>query len=373
MKRYFSAIALFFCFIIIVPVNWLCLMLDKVFYPGFRKIPFPAPVFIIGMPRSATTLCFNLLNENTREFTSMKLWEILLAPSILQKKLFQRINRWDSRINHPLYKFLRLLDKSIFRATEHVHPISLFNHEEDDYLFTHLFSTISFSFLFPGKRRFEVLARFDTEVSPARKKRMMNFYNGCIRRHMYVFGKGRHYLAKSPAHTPKINTLSVFFPGGRFLYMLRDPLYAISSSISLFREFRKLFIPSVDLEFIINKSMTLADHWYHYPLCTCSCLVNKSVFVIQFHELISNPIETLKEIHRNLGIDFPVDFENTLRQNSQKIRSHKNNHFYSPGEFNLHRELMVKRYGYVYNLFPDLEQPNPISDPVNNALSTPIP
>ena len=41
-------------------------------------------------------------------------------------------------------------------------------------------------------------SRFDTDVSPEHRKKIMRFYKKCVQRHLYVFGPEKHFLSKNP-------------------------------------------------------------------------------------------------------------------------------------------------------------------------------
>ena len=91
------------CFIIFFPIwfffqeiiTWTCLFLDEIFFPGYRNIIVDKPLFVLGYPRGGTTFLHRLINSDDERFTSFKLWEILLAPSIIQKKFFLLLGKID--------------------------------------------------------------------------------------------------------------------------------------------------------------------------------------------------------------------------------------------------------------------------------------
>src|SRR5262249_21447043 len=66
--------------------NALCMKLDAWVFPDFRRHPVRSPVFIVGNPRSGTTLLHRLLCGDTERFVYFRTWEILL-PSLVQRKL----------------------------------------------------------------------------------------------------------------------------------------------------------------------------------------------------------------------------------------------------------------------------------------------
>ena len=146
----------FFCLAVMVPlilvniaINWICLALDHVFYSGFRKVKIKAPVFIFGVPRSGATHIHRTMSKDS-QFTSFLLWELVFAPSVVQRKLLMLINRLDALLLFGLlYKIVRAMDWMLFKSTYDVRRVSLFENEEDDLLLLNTFSTIFISFMFP--------------------------------------------------------------------------------------------------------------------------------------------------------------------------------------------------------------------------------
>ena len=67
-------------FVLVELVTWMGFLLDEIFFRKYRTIEIKQPVFIIGVPRSGTTFLQRLLAQDEDQFTSMKFWEILLAP-----------------------------------------------------------------------------------------------------------------------------------------------------------------------------------------------------------------------------------------------------------------------------------------------------
>ena len=56
-------------------VNHLALLLDEIFYPKYKKLEINKPLFIIGIPRSGTTLLFRSLALDQEKFSYFLLWE----------------------------------------------------------------------------------------------------------------------------------------------------------------------------------------------------------------------------------------------------------------------------------------------------------
>ena len=71
-------------------INNLFLLMDNIFF-NYQKIKINKPLFIIGFPRSGTTFLHKMLLKDT-QFTTPQLWELIFAPSILQKKIYYYIS-----------------------------------------------------------------------------------------------------------------------------------------------------------------------------------------------------------------------------------------------------------------------------------------
>ncbi len=323
MKRIFLNSCLIVWLFLIEIITWVCLALDNLFYSGYKKIEIRSPLFIIGMPRSASTLCHKLLGSDTDNFTTMKLWEMLFAPSVIQKKLIHLIIRLDHKMNRFISKGVSRFDSYFFRKMENNHPISLFNWEEDHFLFLHIFNSASLAVLFPRCKRLLLMQRFDDEVPECRKNFHMNFYKSCIQRHLYVSGRGRRYLSKNPPNSPRIKTLQSTFTGCQFIYMLRDPFYTIASAICLFKQFRKVFFLHSDDQQITSITLSMADLFYYYPLIECRDLKGKTLSIVTFNEITRDAHQALRNVYDHLGMQFTNEFEEFLLNSTRIINGHK--------------------------------------------------
>jgi omega-hydroxy-beta-dihydromenaquinone-9 sulfotransferase len=339
----------------ILIINWLCLALDNLFYPRFRKTEIKPPVFIIGMFRTATTLCQNLMINDTHHFTYFKFYELLFAPSVIQKKLVNQVIRLDKKMNGAIYKIASRIDRLIFLTLENHHPMRLLTMEEDHFMYCNTLTAPALWMLAPGVfKQYTVLKRYDDQMPGRIRKFDMYFYKTCIRRHLYVYGRGRKYLSKSPPNSIRIRTLQATFPGCQFIYMVRDPLYVTASSICLFVQFRKLLLLETDIKYMTSVSFEMTDLFYKYPLLECSDLKGKVLFIITFNELIRDAYSTIHKLYDNLGIDITDEFERFLLNSQSMVSNHKTKNKYDPEQFGLTHEMFRKRFDYIYRDFPDL-------------------
>lgn len=351
MKRVLKLSILILIFIIVEIVNHIGFILDEFFFPSYKKQSIKSPVFIIGMPRSATTYMHTILASDTKTFTAMRLWEILLAPSIIQKKLVIILARIDKRFNNCLRNLLIRFDKKIYEEYNPIHPLSFFNIEEDDYLFFHNLSSSHLLFWFPSFNRLYKNIKFDQEFSEHEKLKQLRFYSKCVKKHLFVFGNGRTYLAKSPSHTPRLNSLKNYFPDSVFIHNFRVPHEVIPSTISLFQMFSRVFYTPVKIEKLTNWVLDIADHWYSYAFDQSKTLPENRFINIIFSELIKDPKNAVESIYKILDIRLSKNFKGKLEHQVMVTKTYTSKHAYSINQFNLNEYQIQTRYKTVYHAY----------------------
>ena len=338
---------LLLCLVLYLPAElliWSGLALDELFYPAYHQIKIQQPVFIIGNPRSGTTYLHRLLARDRQNFLSMQTWEIFGAPSILVRKVLRFAVRIARGLGIRISRQIQGLERT-WKENDPIHRLKLRAPEEDEYLFIHNFSTMKIWSYAAMEEQSEPYIYFDEMISDGDKERMMSFYESCLQRHYFSHGeKNRHYLSKNPNFSPAIKTLLEAFPDGKFIYLIRNPLKAIPSHISLKeREWQLLGSPLEEYacrDFIIRSS----EHWYRYPLETLKDLPENQQVVIRFDDLVSDTKGTVEEIYQRLGLELTPEFRDTLELESISARNHQSQHQYSIQEMGIDTQAFEEKF-----------------------------
>jgi omega-hydroxy-beta-dihydromenaquinone-9 sulfotransferase len=325
-------------------INHACLLLDEVFYPSYKYAKVKQPVFIVGMTRTASSWLHKTLYCDRERFTSMKLWEMIFAPSIIQKKGVILIHKLNKLTGGWITGVLRPIDRYLFRGFQVSHPTSLFEIEEDDLVLIQILSNTMLAFIFPRFQSVRDLPWFDDRLSERRRRRIMRFYRACILRHMFVFGEDRTYLSKSPCHTPKIRSIRQIFPDSRFICTYRHPTQTIPSSISLFLRFFSIFKTRHRPEKVVEFTLKLADHWYAYPMKNFADWPEADYVVLEFTRLVIHPEQVIQEVYSLFGYAMPDDYRQRLAAIGDQSRAYKSTHRYSASDFMLRDEDLAERY-----------------------------
>ncbi|MGJ3241734.1 MAG: sulfotransferase [Opitutales bacterium] len=212
-------------------VHGLALLLDELFFPGYRRAPIREPLMITGLPRSGTTAVHRRLARDRDRFSTPATWEVLLAPAILEKQIFRVLGALDRVIGRPGGRCLAWLFRRLagdFNAIHETGPDA----PEEDYLLLLPYGGCFLAVLaFPADPAVWRLAKLDTW--PAAERRLLvDGYLSLLRRHLYVFGRGRRLLSKNAAFASWLPALRGALPESRWLVCIRRPDEALSSQLS---------------------------------------------------------------------------------------------------------------------------------------------
>jgi omega-hydroxy-beta-dihydromenaquinone-9 sulfotransferase len=332
-------------------INQACLLLDEMLFPRYRRTAVTMPVFIVGVPRSGTTFLHRLLARDEEQFTCMKLWELFFAPSIFQKKCWCALGMLDRCLGSPLSRMVRYWEEKAFNQLGRMHVLSLFEPEEDELLLLSIFSSVFLSFAFPFEDAVRGLALFDRELPVHERERIMAFYKTCVQRHLYCFGRGRCFLSKNPAFSPKIESLYCTFPDARIICMVRSPFEAIPSSMSLLSYFCHVFTSPVEAFPMHAAIQEMLAMWYRYPLEQLAGKRTEQQAILKYDTLVRDPREIVHGLYQRLGCRLTPDYLKVLAEEAERARSYKSRHTYSLEQSGLSAERIREDYQDILERF----------------------
>lgn len=321
-------------------LNQICWLLDELLFPRYRRIQPREPVFLAGIPRSGTTYLQRLLIQDRERFTGMRLWEIALAPSVLQKRCLLGIAALDRRLGSPLRRRLSRLDARLFAAMRDIHPISLFDAEEDEPLMLNAFASAYLTFAFPFPSPASRYARFDQEVPAGERRRLMRFYRACVQKHLLVFGPDKQYLAKNPSFTAKAGSLRAAFPDAHLLFLLRDPLEAAPSTLSLFRAIYGNLMDLLPGPLPMQAdTLHLLRDWYRI---LADAPGND---LIRYEAAVRMPGQTVRSLYAERGWELTPAFGQVLDAAQEAAGRYVSRHRYDAASFGLQGDGLVQLFG----------------------------
>jgi omega-hydroxy-beta-dihydromenaquinone-9 sulfotransferase len=330
-------------------MHWFCFFLDDILFPGHKTQPIEKPLFILGNLRSGSTFLHRLLSRDVETFTSMTIWDIYLTPSVTQKKLTQLVSRLDNKWGGHLHRLLYDFDRRTLGKYK-IHRISFFQPEEDENLLFHSWDSYWLSFLFPFAGKMPDHGHFDEALPLEHKRHIMTFYRSMLQRHLYATGK-KYFVSKSPAFSPKIETLLEFFPDARIIYLARNPLDMLPSTISWINYARGVFTEPKEKYSYQDEILDFTQHWYRYPLKYLDAHPSPRYLILKYDNLIQRPEQVIRSFYEQFGYPDQPGLDDIVDQAVKETLSFNSDHVYSYEEMGFTREQIISLYADIFERF----------------------
>lgn len=347
-KRILAVLIMFPVFLLLTLVNRTFMALDWVVFPGFAQTSVRKPVFIIGVARSATTYLFKTLARDKENFTSFKLWEILFAPSIIQKYFWLGVIAIDRKIGRPLKWYANMFDRIFLGKITRVHETGLSKVEEDEMLLLYTFTSVYLTFFFPDLEDMNQVIYFDEYFPEKKKAQVMRYYKRCVQRHMFVFGRIREvrFLSKNPGFISKMDAVGDTFPDAALLYMLRSPYKTIPSTISMNKNVYGIFS---DLKYVhLREEVTreVVIRWYEGARKSLEGKWAGKYCVLPFKRVTQEPKKMIGETYHFLGLNPGEEMRTKLEEEQSNVRSYSTEHKYNT-KAGIEDEVIRKRLQFI--------------------------
>ncbi len=332
--------------------------LDHVFFPRLRKVRANRPIVLVGNPRTGTTFLQRFLADEGFG-SGMELF-LMLYPSLVFQKLLK-----------PFLPLLEKLSPAKFHSTE-AHQTSLTSVETDDVavLFRYLdgFFLYGFFLSFDDEDR---LSWFDPSVRDTSARDLA--WLDAIWRRSLVLHKTDRNIAKLFSLAVRLPRFLERFPEAQILYMARDPLSIIPSSMSLVigvldRAFGFWSLPDETRKRWLDrmyKAWVLLLQKFHDDWQ--SGAIDKSrVFIVRYDRMMMDFEGLMDDMCRFLGHDMTPQLRATIAKRGEKQRSYESEHRYGLEKYGLTEAQIRRDCAFFYETFLP-----PIALPASAAKTTP--
>jgi hypothetical protein len=307
------------------------------------------PLFIIGNLRSGSTFLHRLLSRDTVAFTSLTTWDIYLTPSVTQKKITKFFSKLDLKLGGYVHRLLHAFDERTLGRLK-IHRISFFQPEEDENILLHIWDSFWVSFMFPFMDEMPNYQHFDEALSPERRRRIMKFYKSMLQRHMYATGK-KYFVAKNPAFSPKIATLLELFPDARIIYLARNPLDMLPSTISWINYARRQFTDPKEKYLYLDEIVDLTQHWYRYPLQYLDAHPSPRHLILNYDDLIQRPEQVIRSFYEQFGYPDKPGLDSIVDAAVKDTLTFRSDHVYSYEEMGFTHRQILEIYADIFERF----------------------
>jgi len=327
--------------------NFIFRFLDEIFYPKYKKQEIKKPIFIIGNPRSGTTFLYDLMAQDTDNFSQPKLYQTIFCSVTLYKfiRFLHNLQTRKKRITKvSSSKFNKFFEK--FKA---IHTIKLNKSEEDEGLFFLTLLSPSLYFVCPFVDKIPWISIIDNMPEKVKLK-LIKYYQNGIKRYMYMYGENKTYFCKNVMSSGKIQLIKQAFPDAIIINPIRNPYKAIPSMINFYHSAWKLHSPELlgDSKETLALSKSMMGLYKH--MLESKNKIGDDFIVVKFEDLTKDPIKLVKTIYNKIEIKQPKKLDLKFNKFINK-KDHKSKHAYSLEEFGLSKDLIYRELKEVFDFY----------------------
>jgi hypothetical protein len=290
------------------------------------------PLFVVGPPRSGTTLLYELLAKDPRA-RPLLFWESL-RPAPEGRTL------WTGK-DRRLVVARRIvgLMKRTAPGLADVHPVTFDGPEECTWLMANTLCSAGFSL-------FGRIPGYDAwlaERSDADWARAYRFYEAQLRLLQWQVAGG-HWVLKSPVHLPALGALLEVFPDACVVRTHRDPVDVVPSTCSLFAILRSLVSDAIEPDQLGQEAVRRLGE--SIEKANQAAVAHAShVMDVDFESLVEDKIGTVRRIYARFGYELGDDFERDLAKH-EAAAPFASGHRYSLAQFGLSAAEVRRRVPY---------------------------
>jgi len=262
---------------------------DRARFPEIAREPIARPLFVVGLPRTGTTLLHALLAQDPATRTPLA-WEAREPSPPPERESFER----DARIApcaRELEGLYRMLPE--FRA---IHPMEAQWPQECVAITAHAFLSLQFSTTWRIPSYTAWLDRQDHSAAYALHRRVLQ--------HLQWRNPRDRWVLKTPGHLWTLETLFATYPDAGVIHTHRDPVRVLASLGSLATILRKVASDAFDPAGIgrewgpeLALGLTRASAFRTREPALADRFVD-----VQFGELMRDPLEVVQRIYANFGL-----------------------------------------------------------------------
>ena len=296
-------------------------------HDAVAKEKIVAPLFIVGLPRTGTTILHGLLEQDPTNRSPLS-WEVQFPVPPATPETWET----DPRIAEH-QKILDQLFKLVpgFAA---MHPMGATMPQECVAVFTMCFMSEQLQVQFN-------VPSYQAWLDEQDMRPTYEFHRHFLQHAQSGGVQGGRWVLKSPAHLHLIETLLDVFPDARIVHTHRDPIKVCASAASLTATLRGASTDAIDLHEIGRQQLDWWAKLIGSSLEQRRRLRHKSeqFFDVKMSETVSDPLDVVRRMYAHF--DYPLTDEveaKMLAFMRENTRDKHGSHTYTPESFGIDPE-----------------------------------
>ncbi len=310
-------------------------------YPEIAEIELPAPMIVIGLPRSGTTHLVNLIAADGR-LRSLPFWESI-EPCPRRADGPDR-NGVDPRFTRCARDYEAQIQMvPLLRAMHHQHPTAI---EEEIELQDLDFASYTLEWLARVPRWRDFYLALDQHEHYAYLRKVLQTVT-------FLRGPNR-WVLKSPQHLEQIPALLATFPDATFAITHRDPVSVVQSAMTMLAYGDRMRRQAIDPEELADYWVDRVDRLLRACVRDRDLLPEARTIDVLFHEFMADDVAMVERIYDRNGLAMTRAARGDLDAFMAANRRGKYGQiaYDLRGDFGLDPATVRDRFGYYFERFP---------------------
>jgi len=271
-------------------------------HPEIAQLPVDAPVFVVGMQRTGTTMLQRLLSCEP-QLRSMSAWEGLNPAPFPGYP-----SRTDRRGRDPRIRLARTAESALrYLAPElfAIHPIEAEEPEEDIHLLDVTFVSPAVDAIARAPSYQAWFCEVDQLPAYRYMKRLMQ---------LLLWQRPGRWLGKTPHHLEYLDELLAVFPDAKVVITHRDPCRTVASFCSMMAHSRAMFCDDVDPADVGRQFGDKAIRAIQRSMSARDRLPSDSFLDVLYADVMADPLKEVRCVYDFIGFELAPETENSMRR-----------------------------------------------------------
>jgi hypothetical protein len=295
-------------------------------HPEVAQQQIRGPLFILGLPRTGTTLLYGLLAEDPRHRMPLS-WEVDDPCPPAETDSYET----DPRIDRTEKRFEQL--RQLAPGFQAIHPVGARMPQECIVITAPEFMSVRFEMCFDVSGYQEWFVDQDMTAAYGFHRRFLQ--------HMQSRHAAERWVVKSPGHLGPIDALFEVYPDALVVQTHRDPVRVVPSVASLEYTMRMVSSDDVDPIRLGRQQLRLWSTLLEQGMDSRSRHPEREDRIIDLHmgDIVRDPIGSVRRIYERFDLGLGADVEERMRGYLEKHpRGEFGEHRYSLEAFGLTEE-----------------------------------